>query len=790
MAKLGSGSVAWRLARELASARNEVQAASAIARAAVVVSGAALARLWVIDHRAGYRLAGAWPEETGPPRSAPGAVARAVVLGSTEAGAAEAPHRPSLVVPLLAGLKPLGAIELLESSRDLGAFGPPDGALLGDLLETAPIVLASARERAKRETDHIEVVARLTRLFDIGRSFSRTLDQDELLPVVANRTHAAMEVEAAYLWEIDPDANEVVLRAAAGPLAVDAEGQRLPLGEGIVGAVAQSGEAKIVSDEDEISEIAELPEIASGSRIRSIAAAPVTAEGDTVLGVLEVVNPAGEGTFERADLGFLNELAETAAVALGNARRLDAERRASDLGALLSLSRMLGATLDVQKVAFTLVHQASSVLHYKRAAVGLLRGTRVSLAAVSGSTFVDESLAEMEALRALLDWAAGLDEGLYVVQEPDGSIDTPRPETREKFREYFERTGTESFLAVPLLDEEGKVGVLSFESSTAYAFGERDLEAATLLAVQGTMAVRNALLYQQIPMARLFEPLARRKEKLLRHPLSRRVAIGTGVLLVAALLFLPVPLRIAGDARVLPERRLPVIADVGGRVAAVAVREGDLVAPGQLIARLDDGDVRAERETAQAAYDVCLREMARLRASGDGAQAAIEAARVPGLSAELALWDERLLKTVIRSESAGVVATPRIEERTGERLARGDLFCELVEPERRKLEIAIPETDAALVAAGMPVKLKLYAHPTRSFRARVERVGVEAGTASGDDASTDRVLLVRANLEGAGTFVPGMTGRAKIDTGRAPVVRVLLRRPARWIWNAIWGWLP
>jgi hypothetical protein len=69
----------------------------------------------------------------------------------------------------------------------------------------------------------------------------------------------------------------------------------------------------------------------------------------------------------------------------------------------------------------------------------------------------------------------------------------------------------------------------------------------------------------------------------------------------------------------------------------------------------------------------------------------------------------------------------------------------------------------------------------------VEQVGVVAT----DDPDAGRVFTVRARLDGQPEGLrSGMTGRAKIDSGRASLGRVLLRRPARWAWNVIWGWLP
>ncbi len=780
--------VAWRLAADLARARGEGEAAAAVARAAALLSGAEVARVWMIDRDRGYRFSGAWPEEEGPPEAPPEGLARAVVFGAPAAAKAEQPFRSRLLVPLLAGPRPLGCVELLERERAAGPFSAGDAGGLADLVHAAHVSLESLREGVAREARHLDAVTRLTRLFDIGRSFAAALEMDDLVGVVVSRVEAALDPEAAYLWLLDESGRELSVAAASGPAAAAARRWRVRAGQGVAGRVAETGEAMLIDDPDEIPGMEERDDVRAGVAIRWVMAAPVVAEGGQLLGVLEVVNKREEeAPPEEGDLVLLREIAASAALALANARRLDAERRAADLGSLLAVAQSLGASLDPRKIAFTLVHKAATVIRYRRGAVGLFRGARFEVVAISGQTFVDEKMPEIRALRDVLEWAAGLDEGFYVVREDDGTIDADRPETREKFRAYFEASGSRSFLAVPLRDDEGRLGVFALEASEPYAFSGRGVESAGLLGTQATTAFRNAVLYEQIPMVRAFRPLARTQRRLMSLSWGRRAAWAGGTLLVAAALVLvPLPLRVSGEARILPHRRLPVTAEVDGRIAQVLVREGDAVEAGQVLAVLNDTDYRVGLGDARARFEVAAREHSRLRADGRTADAAVEGARLAGLRAGVDLWETRLERTRIRATVSGVVATPRVEELVGASLERGDVFCEVVDPGRQEVEIAVREADAGLVAVGMPVKVKLHAYPARSFRARVARIGVAATL-----EDEERVFLARARLEGDGVPLrPGMTGQARVNTGPASLLRIVLRRPARWVWGIVWGWLP
>jgi RND family efflux transporter MFP subunit len=779
--------VAMRLAAELARAQGEREAASAIARAAGLLVRADRVRIWLLDRNRGYRFSGAWPEGDGHPEQTPDDVARAVVFGSPSTAAAEPPHRSRMIVPLLAGLRPLGAVELVEAIRADGPFTNVDVEALHDLVAAANEALGAVRGSSLKDQGHVAAISRLTRLFDLGRSIVAELDMDRLPQVIVDHVMSSFETEGAYLWLVDDSGEQLHVAAATGPTAELVSGWTLPPGHGAAGRVAVTQEAALYDDPEDLPEIETRPDVAAGLEVRELFVAPVVSAGGELLGVLETFNKF-EATADESDLAMLTEAAGSAGLALTSAGRLHAERRAGDLKSLLRVARDLGSHLDPQKVAFTLVHRAAAVVRYRRAAVALVSSSgAVELAAVSGETFVDAKLPEMQRLTDLLTWAAGLEEGIYVVQEDDGTIEIDRAETAEKFRAYFAATGARSFLAAPLRDEEGNLGVFSVEAAEPYAFAGRELEAISLLATQAGVSIRNALLYERIPMARVFQPLADQKERWLRVPRARLFSrLGALALVLAILILVPVPLRVGGRARVLPERRLPVTAEVQGRVAQVFVQEGDRIEPGQVIAQLDDRELRAAHTDAATRLRIARREQDRFRAAGHPAGAAVQEARLEGLRAEVDLWESRLDRARLRSPVAGIVATPRVDERVGTMIDRGEAFCEVVDPRRQTVEVAVPEADSGLVEEGMPLRVKLFAHPTRSFRGTVEKVGVTATLHDGQ-----RVFLVRARLDG--TDAPlrsGMTGQVKINTGAASLGRVMFRRPARWLWGAFWRWLP
>ena len=81
------------------------------------------------------------------------------------------------------------------------------------------------------------------------------------------------------------------------------------------------------------------------------------------------------------------------------------------------------------------------------------------------------------------------------------------------------------FYAVPLADDEGRVGILSFESSDPDCLTSAHLEMIKVLASQATVALRNASLYKEVPFIGVLQPFFQRKRKFLALEKHRRITI-------------------------------------------------------------------------------------------------------------------------------------------------------------------------------------------------------------------------------------------------------------------------
>jgi RND family efflux transporter MFP subunit len=685
-----------------------------------------------------------------------------------------------LVIPLEAEGISVGVLALIFRKR-------PDTIetmtrVKGFVQHAAP-ALARALRAERKTVGMLHAIERLTNLYDLSKSFGSTIELEELETIIVRKAVDFGVAEIASLWFLEPGTSEVVLVATAVNENYDVERPAEAVGSSIVGDLL--AERKVVRrgaipPEDPVATENE------GYTIRSVLAFPLL-EDERPVGALVLANKRGRlPEFTPEDEEVLQDLARQAVRALRNARQHEAEKKVEELDALLTVSREITATLDLDKVMQTIVNGASALILYDRCSIGIMQRGRLRLGAVSGAARLDRKDPGIRGIEELLEWIYYSGSSVAVTQGADGQIATDRPETQEKFRSYFQESGFRSFYALLLKDEEGKLGVLSFERREPLVIAEGVRDLLDILVNQATVAVRNAQLYQQVPLAGFWKPLLERRQRIFEMPKRRRLAWGISGLAILLLLFVPWRIRLAGPARILPGRRAAVTAGVEGVVQNVLRREGDRVAAGEVIATLKDESYGADLEEARSNLAIAQSDVARFQEAGNPAAMFEAQSRRDELLAKIALATDRFQRTRIRAPVEGVIVTPRIEERVGQHLESGGELCVVADLRTVTAEVAVEEADAGLLSPAEEVKLKLNPFPTRVFRGSVARVGSHVR-----QEGEQRVVVAEVRVQNSdGRLRTGMLGKAKILDGKRPLIVALLRKPARWVWSKVWSLLP
>ena len=699
--------------------------------------------------------------------------------------------KSAMVVSLPGAQRAEGVVEVLN--KRTGEFTGEDAHFLEEASRLAGSALTNLEAIETERQTQLFTLERLTALYDLGRTFTSTLELGVLLPVVAGKIRDIMGASACLVWLADPGSQDLYLAKKIGEDPTVEDDARVSLTEGLLGEIAQSATPKLVENPAEEPGLAERIEAAGEDfEIQSWMCAPLRKEND-ILGLVELVNKADSTPFNEDDLFFLSSISEQAAVALHNANLLDAERKVHALDALLKISQEITSTLDLDHVLSTVVQQAASVIPFDRCVIGFFDRGRFVIGALSGETEVPKTR-EMSDLRTRLEWVADQEGAVSADLYDDGWHVEPQ-DAHAQIVSFLEEHNENGFYALPLRDDQGTLGVLALLSSDADFLTDNNKETVAILANQTTVAIRNAQLYQQVPLANLLQPFSQRKKKFLAAmPRSRwELYARRAAIAVALLVIVPWPMRVGTDATVVPASRQMVSAIDGGVVQRVFVHEGDAVQPGQILAQLDDGDDRVKLAEAESALSQARRELAEAEFHNDPSAAGQAKLRADLHEAELQLEQQRVAASQLRSPIAGIVVTPKIEEKRGTMVKPGDSFAEIVGQDRIAAEMSVAETDLELVRPGNTVALKLNAFPTTTFQGTVERIGAQTQAVAGD-----QYFIVRAIFNNSRSLArDGMVGRARIhsvggwfQSGWYPVGYALLRAPFRWLWEKAWSWLP
>lgn len=274
----------------------------------------------------------------------------------------------------------------------------------------------------------------------------------------------------------------------------------------------------------------------------------------------------------------------------------------------------------------------------------------------------------------------------------------------------------------------------------------------------------------------------------------------------------PLPVQVLYGNGHIEGTEVRVAAEVAGRVTESRLIEGNTVANGDLLVRLDDTDPKLNQARAEAEVDALVQERERqqrelevwrhhLRTAerdlaryqelqergtipsqrleqaenafreAQGRVAALEAGisatagRITAARRELDILANRIAKTTITAPLDATVLVKAVE--VGEFVQPGQTVATLVDLTRTELKVYIPEREIAKVELGAPARVRVDAYPDRLFEARVARVDQTAQFTPRDiHMPEERVRLVfgvTLSLSNPdGTLKPGMPADAWI----------------------------
>ncbi len=379
--------------------------------------------------------------------------------------------RCEMAVPLSLDGETIGILD--AESMEPNTFTEEDLKLFRIFGSQAATALHNARMIANLESRS----RRLASLNQAARALNSIHDPTEILDKILETACTALDINQCALLLTDPDDNDLILHAAIG--YGYALGTHIPLGEGITGRAAQTGETILINDtlmeESYVKDEGKDP-------ARSELASPLTIM-DKTIGVFYTKSPH-PNAFNEHDADIFKAFAAQAAVAIHNARLIKG---------LEDANRMLGETVaETNRLNKELENYAEQISEANK---NLERQVLQLTTLHEAGRTITSSLDLDTTLHTILSMTS------KIIGSTAGAIKLIDEETKElriKAEEgkMMEGSGSRAVLDLPLRIGDRTIGVFELVREARDALDDDEKQMLETMASQAAIAIENARLFE------------------------------------------------------------------------------------------------------------------------------------------------------------------------------------------------------------------------------------------------------------------------------------------------------
>jgi Barrel-sandwich domain of CusB or HlyD membrane-fusion/GAF domain len=460
----------------------------------------------------------------------------------------------------------------------------------------------------------------------------------------------------------------------------------------------------------------------------------------------------------------------------------DIARAASSLDFLAAI----GEQPRLQGMAIAVANDLAARLRCDRVSVGIIRRNgSIRLRAISHSASFKGQGRLVDAIENAMEEA--LDQRTSVAFPPLPSTERAVTMAHRALTEIIRVQGT-SLISVVMADGKGElVGAITFERQRNELFDKEALQLAEAIAallgpIVGLQLRANRLLAGRAidrvddGIISLFGP---------RRPGLKLAAIGV----IALALFLALAKgehRVTAKSVLEGEVQRAAVAPFDGFIRSAAIRAGDTVKAGDLLAALEDRDLILERAKWRAERDKLVQKQREVRAKHDRTNLVILDSQIRQAEAQLALAEEKLSRARILAPFDAIVVSGDLSQMLGSPVERGKTLFELAPLDSYRLIIHVDERDVRYVAMGQSGTVAFAGVPWTPLRMALSKITPVTVAEEGRNS-----FRIEARLAELGPQLrPGMEGVAKIETGQRSLVWIWTRAVVEWLRLVAWKYLP
>ncbi len=459
----------------------------------------------------------------------------------------------------------------------------------------------------------------------------------------------------------------------------------------------------------------------------------------------------------------------------------EAEARLARLVTATDLMATMLAESRFGPSALAVANELSARLRCDRVSLGVERGGRVEVKAISHTASFDRKSDLVRRIGQAMDEVIDLEVALVVpTSEEDDLGALAHAQAARELEDV-------AICSVPLIDDGHAFGVVTLERASGGPFTPDEVDLCKTLGLLLGPVLALKLRNERGPIDRLRETgqVALRSLFGPRHPGVKLLA-SAAVLLVLFFALFVTDHRVTARTVIEGEVQRAAAAPFEGFIGESFVRAGDAVVKGQVLMRLDERDLRleqtrwlSEREQAQRKFRVALAEQ-------DRAAMAVLAAQVNQAEAQLQLVDARLARSSVVAPFDGVVVSGDLSQLLGTPVEQGKVLFEVAPLDRYRVILKVDERDIDSLQLGQSGRLVLSGLPGEALQFSVKQITPVSTPLDGHN-----YFRVEAQLtHGSPRLRPGMEGVGKVTVGKARLIWIWTHGLTDWVRLTTWNWLP
>ncbi|MGH7412256.1 MAG: GAF domain-containing protein, partial [Candidatus Methylomirabilis sp.] len=353
-----------------------------------------------------------------------------------------------------------------------------------ELVELSHTINAMSGQIARhyRETSAVGIVA---------RSVNQSLDLHEILQGSLWAIADVITMDAGLIYLVE--GTELRATAHLGLSDEFVQGtDRMPLGEGLSGRVAESG-APLVVEDLWVDPRSRFSDLVKAEGLHSLASVPLTSKGRT-LGVLNIMRHDIRG-FSEDELSVMTTIGVQIGLAVENASLYSQARgRLKEAETLLAVGKAVSSTLDLQETLRRGARELAHALHADTAGAYLVSPDGQALSPFSGYHLPKEQLEYLRTTAIPLHWNRFIEEAFTTRRAIFSSDCQLDPRFDEKVKLFSVR----AVVMVPFFAKDLITGCLfGIWWDQPHTPTSRELELAEGIGRQLALAVENSRLHKE-----------------------------------------------------------------------------------------------------------------------------------------------------------------------------------------------------------------------------------------------------------------------------------------------------